>query len=110
MEEHIILIVLLDPKIALGDAVGRVVVDVHQERGGSSLPPGMITESLAQRMAADVSVQTHRIGRFPDDAVGLGASQRAVFALPAGEEESGRGRKLSKGAQIAGQSFPGGRV
>ena len=75
LKEHVA-VILIDAKIALCDDKGGVIVDIHQKDGRSALFPCMVTEGLAQRMAADMRFIQCRRGSFFDDAVRLRTAKR----------------------------------
>lgn len=72
---HHVLVILLNAQIALGDAVGRMVVQFHQQGWLNTLFPCVIAKGFAQGMTADMFVQPGIFGSFFDYAEGLGAGQ-----------------------------------
>lgn len=50
--EHLVLVILLNTKIAHGDPKGGMVINRHQKRRLHALLPRMITEGLSEGMAA----------------------------------------------------------
>ena len=46
-------VILFNPKITFCDFIRRMIIDTYQQCRRDSLPPGLISESLPQRMAAD---------------------------------------------------------
>lgn len=73
LSEHIVPVILIDAKIAGGDLIGRMVVDIHQHRRRNTLFPGVIAECFTQGMAADVVAES---------AAGSGSAYNAVGLMP----------------------------
>ena len=68
---HFILVVLVDAQISFRNLIRGMVIDCHEQGGGRSLFPGMVSEGLPQGVAADIGVRPGE-GRCPlNDAEGL---------------------------------------
>jgi len=81
----LIFLILRDTEIPHRDIPGRMVEDAHQQGGLRTLLPGVITEGLAQRMAAYV-IHLKLLRGAPDDAVSLETGKGRVLLLRAGEK------------------------
>ena len=69
-----VFVVLVDAEIPLCYPIGRVIIDAHEQSGGSSLFPCIVPESLPQRMAADIGIQAGESGGLSHDSIGLKAA------------------------------------
>lgn len=79
LSEYVVPVILVDAKIAGGDLIGRMVVNIHQHRRRNALFPGVIAECFSQGMAADVVAESAAGGGSAYNAVGLMPVQR-IFA------------------------------
>lgn len=63
-----------------------MIVNIHEESRLGTLLPGVIAKGLAQRMTADVGVQTCGCCGFFNDSISLISAQGLSFLLLTGEE------------------------
>ena len=69
------IVVRFNAKVVFGNAVGGMIVQFHQKSRLHALFPGMITESLAERVAAYMFLQSCVLGSFLDDTECLGTGE-----------------------------------
>ncbi len=75
---YVIFVVLLDAQVTLGDGERGMVKDHHDHDRIAALFPRMVTECLAQGMAADVSLDADCARGGSDHAVRLRARDRGA--------------------------------
>lgn len=98
-----ILVILIDAQIPFCDMVSGMVINIHEYRRLYALFPRMVSEGLAQGMAADIAVKSCEGTCGFDDAVSLVAAQRPRL-LQLATEQPGRGL-LPGGSSVLLQSL-----
>ena len=71
MKKYRIFIFLFNSEVALGDLIGRMIINFHQNRRRSPAFPGVVTECFPHGVAADVMLKIQRVAGVAYDAESL---------------------------------------
>ena len=67
MKKYRIFVFLFNSEITLGDLIGRMIINFHQNSRRSPAFPGMVAKSFSHGVTTDAIFEVEHIGSVPDN-------------------------------------------